>query len=194
MEEQRKKRITNVVRNRQSGLTVVIEDIHDPHNGEAIIRTCEGLGIQSVHFIFEKEKPFNPRKIGKSSSSSANKWLDFYVYSSSSKCLNQLKKDGYLLVATTLTEVAESIITTQFAARKLAILVGNEHKGLSETALKLADKQVKIPMSGMVQSLNVSVATGIILYEVVRQRFSKGEKFHLTQNEQYKLYADFIKR
>lgn len=194
MEQKRIDRITNVVKNRRRDIIVILEDIHDPHNAAAILRTCDALGIQNVWFIFEKEKAYNPKKVGKATSSSANKWLDFKVFDSTFQCFKTLKQEGYTTIATALTEQSESLLTTRFPENNIAILVGNEHRGLSEQATKLADRSVMIPMMGFVQSLNVSVATAIVLWEIIRQRNNSSVNWELSPEEQQKLAKDFQKR
>jgi tRNA (guanosine-2'-O-)-methyltransferase len=194
MNDARKKRLEQVAKNRQRGLTVVFEDLHDPHNVGAVIRTCDAFGIQKVYLIFEKEKPFDPGKIGKGSSSTANKWLDYEMHLSTEECLVSLKNDGYTLVATALTDNTKSIYDAKFTDKKIALLVGNEYTGLSKSALKHAQKTLYIPMRGMIQSLNVSVATGIFLYEITRQRMQKGALQGFTKNEIQRMIEDFSRR
>ena len=167
---ERAEKFIRVAKNRQRGLTLVLEDIHDPHNAAAIMRTCDAFGIQDVRLVFETEKAWNPRRVGKIASSSANKWLTFRTCRSSRDCIRELKRAKYEIVATALTPDAENVYSVKLTSSKLAILVGNEHRGLSPAALKLADHTVKIPMRGMVQSLNVSVSTALAIAEVVRQR------------------------
>lgn len=183
-------KITQVVAQRQSGLVVVIEDIHDPHNAEAIFRTCDALGVQEVHLIFEQEPPWNPQKLGKKSSSSAHKWLTFHTHRSTEECLRTLKKKGYLLVASTLDASSGSLLDASFGSHPVALLVGNEHRGLSSTALSLSDMRLILPMRGMVESLNVSVATALFLYEITRQRM--GEDFSLPAREKRALIDSFL--
>ena len=192
--ERREQKIRAVVAKRQKGLTVVLEDIHDPHNAEAVLRSCDAFGIQIVHFIFEQEKYFDPRKVGKATSSSANKWLDFKIYFSTEQCLTDLRAEGYELIATVTSPEAESIFDAHFSADRIAILAGNEHRGLSEKALALAHRQVTIPMFGMVQSLNLSVATALFIYEVTRQRLPNLKQYLLSPDEQEALVQDFIHR
>jgi len=155
---------------RQPGLVLVLEDIHDPHNAAAVLRTAEGFGVGTVYFIFEREKYYNPKKIGKTSSASANKWLDIKVFRSTRDCVADLKNSGYRIFATALSEDSISLFETKFYHGKLALLFGNEHRGLSEEAINLADKKLIIPMRGMVQSLNISVTAAICIFEVTRQR------------------------
>lgn len=171
MIEKRQAKIKAVMARRQKNLTVVIEDIYDPHNAAAIWRTCEAYGVGKVHLIFDKQDPFDPKKVGKSSSATANKWLDFETYFNTEECLTNLKKQGFKIVATVLNKQAKNLY--EFAwPEKIALLVGNEHSGLSEQAIRLSDYQVYIPMQGMVQSLNLSVATAIFISEIYRCRLS----------------------
>jgi tRNA (guanosine-2'-O-)-methyltransferase len=164
---------------------IVLEDIHDPHNAAAVWRSCDGFGFQKVYLIFDQEKGFNPKKIGKASSSSANKWLDFKVFKSTKACLKALKNEGYKIFATVLDKEAVDIKNIKFNNLKIAILLGNEHRGLSETAIKLADEKIYIPMKGMVQSFNLSVTAAIVMYEVGRQR-TKGKNIYGLSKEEKK--------
>jgi tRNA (guanosine-2'-O-)-methyltransferase len=185
--ERRRQKIHQVMAKRQKKLVIVLEDIYDPHNAAAIFRSADGFGVQNVYLIFDQQKPFNPKEIGKSSSSSANKWLDFHVYQKAiadkglplstnptEKCLFDLKNQGYKIVATVLDEKATNLYKFIWP-EKIALLFGNEHSGLSETARKMADHLVYLPMQGMVQSLNVSVTAGIFLAFVSQaQRINRG--------------------
>lgn len=173
----RRTKIEAVINRRQEGV-VVLEDIHDPHNAAAVMRSCDALGVQKVYLIFEKEEGYDPGKVGKNSSSSANKWLSFKVFKSTKECLDELKKEGYEIVATTVDVEAKELQQTDLSARKIAIVMGNEHRGISETAKKMADKLVHIPMKGMVESFNISVAAAIVLYELSRQRRQLGEEIY----------------
>lgn len=169
LSEKRATRIKNVALQRRTDIVLVLEDIHDPHNAEAIFRTCDALGIQDVYLIFDTTKEFNPRKIGKNSSSSANKWLDFHVFRSTKACLDYLVLHEYALVATVLRNgIAFDECT--LPKGKIALMVGNEHSGLSEQAIARSELRLSISMKGFVESLNVSVATALFLYEIVRQR------------------------
>lgn len=173
MEQKRLERIRKIKEHRHQGIIVVLEDIHDPHNSAAILRTCDAMGIQNVWFIFEKETPYDPKKIGKASSATANKWLDFAIFTSTVQCINTLKQQGYTIVVTALTDTAQNILNYKATDKKIAIIVGNEKSGVSKTALALADRVIQIPMRGFVQSLNVSVATAIVLWEVTKKRLGK---------------------
>jgi tRNA (guanosine-2'-O-)-methyltransferase len=191
---ERTEKIQRAAHGRQQGV-VVIEDPYDPHNGLAVVRSCEAFGIQRVCFIFREEAKFNPKRLGKSTSSSANKWLDFSLYDSTQTCLNELKADGYEIVATVLDETAESLYTARLEQPKTAILLGNEHRGLSPEAVALADRKLYVPMQGFVQSLNLSVTASIVLYELTRQRMERGmEPYLLPEGERHALAKRFAEQ
>lgn len=187
----RLQKITGVVSRRQPNIIVVLEDIHDPHNSAAILRTCDAMGIQNVWYIFEKETRYNPKRIGKATSSSANKWLDFQIFLSTASCIDELKKQGYVIAVTALHNNAVSLLEKKFDEEKIAVIVGNEHSGVSETALASTDIVLQIPMLGFVQSMNVSVAAAMVLWEITKQRYGK---FTLPPLEQQKLLDDFLER
>jgi tRNA (guanosine-2'-O-)-methyltransferase len=194
MQQRRIERITTVVDNRQAGVIVVLEDIHDPHNAAAILRTCEAMGIQRVWFVFEKETPYNPKRIGKATSSSANKWLDFQTFSSSMACIEALKKEKHRIVVSALSDTAVSLERYHDPKSPIALVVGNEHAGVSEMMMKEADIVVKIPMRGFVQSLNVSVAAAILLWEITKQRMFSDTPPKLSPKAQQALLNDFLER
>ncbi|HCY75571.1 MAG TPA: RNA methyltransferase [Ignavibacteriales bacterium] len=169
--EKRLEKITRVIKARQHSLTVVMENIHDPHNVSAIFRTCDAVGIPKVNLVYNFES--FPR-IGKKSSASAFKWVDKEKYKAIEECYTVLKRDGFKIFASSLTENSRNLYDLDLT-QKVAIVVGNEHRGVSEASAELADEVFLIPQFGMVQSLNVSVATAVILYEAMRQRIKKGK-------------------
>jgi tRNA (guanosine-2'-O-)-methyltransferase len=182
----------NVVRQRQAGFIVVLEDVHDPHNAAAIMRTCDAFGVQDVWFIFDKEKKYNPKNVGKFSSSSANKWLTFRVFTSAAECAAELEKLGYHSVGTILDAKAEDFTNADLTNDKIALWVGNEHAGLSPAAAAACDRLLYLPMRGFVESLNVSVMTAICVYEISRQR--AGKKYQRSPREVTSLFKDFTSR
>lgn len=193
MTKHREEKLRKVAQQRQAGFIVVLEDIHDPHNAAAVLRTCDAFGVQDVWFIFEKEKRYNPRRIGKSSSSSANKWLSFRVFTSNEECGKELRKLKYESVGTILADNAEDFFKAKLTTKKIALWVGNEHRGLSPAAIAQCDRKLLIPMRGMVQSMNVSVTTAICIYEITRQRAGR-KIFQRSQSEIEKLEKDFLRR
>ena len=194
MEQKRIDRITHVVENRQDNIIVVLEDIHDPHNASAILRTCDALGIQDIWFIFEKEERYNPKRVGKASSSSANKWLDFRVFDSTKDAVSELTSQGFRIVVTALTKTSVSLLDYRVTNEKIAVVVGNEHAGVTETMLQAAHDVLTIPMWGFVQSLNVSVATAIVLWEVTRQRRATDKLWRPSEERRGKLLANLLER
>jgi len=170
--KERLEKLRKVAAARQNNLAVILEDIHDPHNAAAILRTCDAFGIQDVRFIFDQEKYYNPRRVGKISSSSANKWLTITTYKSTAEALAMLKKEKFKNVVTLLSSESVTLTRTKFP-EKIALWLGNEHRGLSLLAQKMASLKIKIPMRGLVQSLNVSVTAAILIYEITRQREKK---------------------
>jgi tRNA (guanosine-2'-O-)-methyltransferase len=194
LSEKRLARIREVVARRQKGIVLIVEDIHDPHNAQAIFRTCDALGIQDICLIFDSQKPWNPRKLGKQSSSSANKWLSFRTFRSTESCFNQLRKERYIIVGTVLDVNQTNFLSYDFTKNeRIALIVGNEHTGLSSFALTNCDNLVYFPMKGMVESLNVSVATALFLFEITRQR-SNLKKFQLTPSERELIEKELVVR
>ncbi len=190
----RLQKITQVASQRQNGLTVVLEDISDPHNAQAVLRSCDAFGVQEVHFIFENEPVYDPKKIGKVSSSSANKWLDFHIHSSTVDCFSQLRSQGFACVATVLDPAADSLYEAVLSQKNIAVFFGNEHRGLSPEAIRSSDLRITLPMKGMVQSLNLSVAAAIYLFEITRQRMSGGLLTTLSPQSQTQLIQNLSKR
>ena len=165
----RLQKVRRMAEGRLSGLRLVIEDVHDPHNAAAIMRTCDALGIQDVWFVFVQEKAYNPRRVGKSSSSSANKWLSFRTCKSVAECIAALKEERYTSIGTVLKDADASTEGYDFLQHeKIALWFGNEHRGLSEEALAHMDVRMNRPMRGMVESLNVSVAAALFLATIAQ--------------------------
>ncbi len=165
----------------QFSLRLVLENIHDPHNVSAILRSCDAVGVHKVSLIYNIEKfP----KIGRVSSASANKWVEQEKYKDVKSCYDELRSEGFKIFASILNEKAKNLYSLDLT-QKTAVVFGNEHRGISDSAAGLADELFYIPMNGMIQSLNVSVAAAVALYEAYRQRFEKGmyENNTLYQSE-----------
>ncbi len=163
---ERKARIDEVVANRTRTLTVVMEAFGDPQNVNAVLRTCEAFGIQDVHAV---EGPMKPWDRNKKITQNADKWLDVRRWRSTRDCLVHLRAEGFAIYATHLDPRSRSLGSLPFAG-KVALVFGNEHRGVSDEALALADATYAIPMRGFVQSLNVSVAAAISLAKAVERR------------------------
>jgi tRNA (guanosine-2'-O-)-methyltransferase len=170
--EKRYKKFCDVVAGRQKYLTLVLENIHDPHNASAILRTADAVGVDEIYLVYNTNKfP----KMGRTSSASAKKWIELVRFSTISECYEMLRKKKYKIFSTHMGETGKSFSLYDLdLTQKAAIVLGNEHLGVSEEARTLADKNFLIPMYGMIQSLNVSVSAAICLYEALRQRTLKG--------------------
>ena len=164
--DERIKKLRAVLKNRQLDLKVILEDIHDPHNVNAIYRSCEAVGVMDVILFYIKQE-FPEIKF--KSSASACKWIEIYKYSKYEDIIPKLKDEGYNIYSLVLDETAETIYDINWT-KPSAIIVGNEHDGVSPELQKLSTQNIYIPMEGIIESLNVSVATAVTLYEASRQR------------------------
>ena len=168
----RQGRIEGVLKRRQGTLTVVLEDVHDPHNVSAVLRSCDAVGVLDVHLVYVQEMP--PKKsIGRSTSASAMKWVRTHVHDSIDTCYAQLRGEGFLIVATALEPESRDFYSLDLT-KPTALVFGNEMRGVSPEAIAAADGTVYIPMQGMVESLNISVSCAVTLYEAMRQRQEAG--------------------
>lgn len=165
MTGKRRQTIDAVLANRQPDLTVLAERLHKPRNFSAIVRTCDAVGINEVHAVPGEEGV----SIHWKTSQGAEKWVRVRTHASLSAASAFLRSRGFQLVAAHPGEDAEDYRDIDYTA-PTALLVGTELFGVSTAGLKQADRQVCIPMKGMTQSLNVSVACAIVLYEAMRQR------------------------
>lgn len=168
--DQRVRRIREVLEKRQNDLTLVINNIHDPHNVSAILRSCDAFGIPRVHLLYTSNVfPV----LGKKSSASAKKWVEKINHPGVSELVSYLDSRGFNLVRTGFSPTAVPVDKWDFT-KPTAVILGNEHSGVETDLLSEVELEIYIPMHGMVQSLNVSVAAAIILYEAHRQRNEAG--------------------
>ncbi|WP_440133718.1 TrmH family RNA methyltransferase [Chitinophaga sancti] len=183
MTPERRERILSVLNRRQAGLTVVLENIEDPHNIAAIMRTCDAVGIQEIFTV--SNKPPRVKKWGAKSSSSANKWLTHHKYTDVHECISVLKQRYDKLMTTHLAQNSVSLYDIDFK-ESVALVFGNEQTGVSKAFLEAADGNFIIPQMGIIRSLNVSVACAVSIYEAMRQKTLAGhyEKRSLP-DEQY---------
>lgn len=168
----RQERVRNVLARRQTTLTVVLEDVHDPHNASAVLRSCDGVGVLDVHLVYVHEQP-PKRSFARTTSASAAKWVRTHYHDTIDDCYAELRAQGFAIYATALGREAVELYDLDLA-RPSALVFGNEHRGVSEAAVAGADATVFIPMQGMVESLNISVACAVSLYEAMRQRIAAG--------------------
>ncbi len=172
----REERMRQVVAQRQSDIVVVLENVHDPHNIGAVLRTCDSVGIVHV-FVVYTEPQLNEATLKKGlnskACSGAKKWVKTSLFTSIEECVIELRKRHLLILGTHLGETAKPIHNCDFTI-PTAIVLGNEHDGISAEFLSHLDGNIFIPQVGMVRSLNISVACAVILYELFRQRDSNG--------------------
>ena len=162
--------MSGVLARRQPDLTIVLENVHDPHNISAVLRSCDATGVLTVHLVYTIEEwPV----LSRISSASALKWLEIVRHESVASCYASLRTQGLSILATHLDSDSHDLYKLDLT-RPVALVFGNEHRGVSDEARELADASVVIPMMGMVQSLNISVACAVTLYEALRQRRTAG--------------------
>ncbi len=167
MTPEREKKFKEVISRRQPDLSVILENIHDPHNISAILRTCDAVGIMEV-YVINTSTTLN-KKLGKKSSASARKWIKVNYFNNVTACVEMLKEKGFSIYATHLASDSVSLYDLVLS-RPACLAFGNEHEGVSDELLGHADGNFIIPMMGMIPSLNVSVACAVALYEACRQR------------------------
>ena len=168
--ERRKARLLEVLSHRQPDLTLVLANIHDPHNVSAIYRSCDAFGVSQVN-LYYTNTPFPA--LGRKTSASARKWVESVRHKDSEALMTRLRGQGMQVLATSCTPTARPLREWDFT-RPTAVIMGNEHSGVEQDLLNVADGELYIPMYGMIQSFNVSVAAAIILSEAARQREAAG--------------------
>ena len=161
--------IKKILNMRQTDLTVVMENVRKPHNLAAVARTLEAVGGLEIHAITE----LTSIRLTQMSAGGTKKWIKVNKHPSTEQGLTHLKQQGFQIVATSLSENSKDYREIDYT-RPTAILVGEELEGISDQALQMADENISIPMIGMVQSLNVSVASALVLYEAYHQRMATG--------------------
>jgi tRNA (guanosine-2'-O-)-methyltransferase len=167
MTSERTNKLTKVLLQRQANLTVVMENIHDPHNISAVMRTCDGVGIQDIYVLNTKIPRY--KKWGSKSSSSAAKWLTVHQYTDAKTCFADLRKNYDRIYATHFSSNEISLYDIDFT-NSIALVFRNERDGVSEEIKDIVDANFIIPQVGVIQSLNISVACAVSIYEAFRQK------------------------
>lgn len=188
MTPEREKRLTDVLHHRQPGLAVVLENVFDPHNISAVMRSCDAVGIQDIYVLNTKIP--RHKKWGRRSSSSAAKWLTVHEFENTEECFLLLRKNFDKIYTTHLSADAVSMYDINFTAN-IALVFGNEHDGVSEESRALADGNFIIPQVGMIRSLNISVACAVTIYEAFRQKSVAGQykQLQLSPARQEELFS-----
>lgn len=159
-----------VLARRQPDVSVVIENVHDPHNVSAVFRSCDAVGAANGYLLYDQEE--FPR-LHKGVAASAQRWLDIERFDDVESCYARIRRGGATIYATSIRPGTVAPQDLDLTA-PCAFVFGNESRGVSEPLIKQADQTVMIPMVGMVESLNISVAAAVILYEMFRQRTLAG--------------------
>lgn len=172
----REKRIQEVASKRQTDVVLVLENVHDPHNIGAVLRTCDSVGVAEVFVVYTDsnlDQETLDLAMQSRASSGAYKWVKTTLFHSIKECITELRERKLTLLGTHLHHKALNIYDTNFTA-PIAIILGNEKDGLSQDMLDELDGNIYIPQEGMVKSLNISVACAVVLYEMFRQRKIRG--------------------
>jgi tRNA (guanosine-2'-O-)-methyltransferase len=187
----RYKKMLAVLQMRTRHLTVVLEDIYQSHNASAVLRSCECLGIQDIHIIQNHhEFEVNPDVV-----MGASKWLSLHTYqkyeNNTTNCLQSLKDHGYRIIATSPHKKEYSPDKIPLEG-KTALVFGTEMKGLTEAANKMADGFMKIPMVGFTESLNISVAVALSVYQLTNRLRTENIRWQLPYNEEIDLLYEWV--
>ena len=171
MTPERNSRLNEVLSKRQPSITVVLENVSDPHNISAVMRTCDAIGIQDIYVL--NTSIAKHKKWGAKSSSSAAKWLTVHQFTDTQACFESLRKRYSKIYTTHLSSDAVDLYELDLT-ESVALVFGNEHSGVSEELISLADGNFIIPQVGIIKSLNISVACAVSLYEAFRQKRNAG--------------------
>jgi len=171
MTPERHEKLKGVLNKRQNDITIVLENVFDPHNISAVMRTCDAVGVQEVYVLNTKIP--RHKKWGAKSSSSAAKWLTVYQFENAEECFSELRKKYSKILTTHLSSDAVNLYEIDLT-QPVALVFGNEHSGVSEEIRKLSDGNFNIPQAGIIRSLNISVACAVTLYEAFRQKTLAG--------------------
>ncbi|NNC69553.1 MAG: RNA methyltransferase [Flavobacteriaceae bacterium] len=191
--ENRKETFEKVLQNRTRHFTVVLEDIFQKHNTSAVVRSCDVFGLQDIHIIENKYKSYVSNQVAKG----AHKWVDFHYYNkleyNNQICIDNLRKSGYQIIATTPHN--DSCLLEDFdITEKSAFVMGVEKEGISQDIMNQADGFLKIPMFGFTESLNISVATAIILQNITTRLRKSNVHWQLTEDEKNSIRYDWCKK
>jgi tRNA (guanosine-2'-O-)-methyltransferase len=185
----RREHFLRVLEERTKFLTVAIEDVFQLHNTSAVIRSCEVFGIQEAHVI---EGRFGKR-LDKNIAMGAQQWVDIHRYENSKSCIEHLRREGYQIIATTPSE-GSCLLDNFNIDKKTALFFGTEKGGLSEEVMKQADGNLKIPMVGFTESLNISVSAAIILQKLSVKVKQLNHPWQLTEVEKMAKRLDWTKK
>lgn len=177
VDEQRRRRLWDLVDGRTDNVTVAMDAPHDPHNGAAVMRTCDAFGVQHIHVVEAIEPFLLARKV----SLGTERWIDVHRYADYAAAIAALKGEKYLLIAACMD--GELVPEDLPKIERFALVMGNEREGVSDAFLAAADHRVRIPMRGFVESLNLSVSAAILLNAALANR--QGDLSDVRRREVY---------
>ncbi|TND08916.1 MAG: tRNA (guanosine-2'-O-)-methyltransferase [Bacteroidetes bacterium] len=181
------------IRLRTRYITVVLEDIFQPQNASAVLRSADGFGIQDIHIIETR----NTYRVNPDVALGASQWLSLHKYrghdNNTKTCIAALREQGYRIVATTPHTDDCYIHELDLTKGKVALLFGTEIDGLSKDAIAEADEFVRIPMSGFTESYNISVSAAICMYELSKRLHASGISWQLNAEEMLKVRLDWVR-
>ncbi len=186
---ERKGRMESAIAHRQTDLAVVLENIGDVHNIAAVMRTCDAVGVQDIYVLNTIKEIPNIQEKAFWSSRSANRWITVHQYESVQDCIKSLRKKHQKIYCTHLSSDAKNLYELDFTNESIALVFGNEQRGVSEEMLQHCDGNFIIPQVGMIKSLNISVACAVTLYEAYRQKNKAG---HYQQQKMTESDADIL--
>jgi len=196
MRPERLQRLKELVKKRQLDLTVVLENVHDAHNIGAVMRSCDGVGIKEIYVLYSSDRlNENDLVLGKRTSAGARKWVDVIYFEDAKKCFEILKAKYDQILGTHLSQESKALYDLDLT-KSTALVFGNESRGITEEALTYLDGNFIIPQFGMVESLNISVACAVSLFEASRQRNAIGRYDNKIDGdlERENLLSNYVER
>lgn len=191
--DKRKDLFEKVIAQRTRHITVVLEDIYQPHNASAVLRTCDLTGVQDVHII-ENE---NIYEVNPEVAMGSSKWLNLIIYknfeNNIAEAYKQLRKNGYRIFATTPHKNDKCLEEISIEG-KMAFIFGTEMRGLTDNAIQHADEYVRIPMVGFTESYNISVSAALILYTITQKIRNSELKWQLDEDERIEILLEWARR
>ncbi len=193
MTERRQAKLNRILADRMTYMSVVLEDIYNPQNSNAVLRSCDCFGIQDVHII----ETINPHEQRNEVSKGSDKWLSLHTYNDPAvnntlACIKGLKEKGIRIVATKATEDAVALRDFDVSKGPFALVLGNELHGITDEMDRLADEYIHIPMCGFTQSLNLSVAGALCIHHLKQEMEEKSIDWKLTAVEQLDVHLQWI--
>ena len=190
--ENKRVKMERALDSRTRHLSIIVEDVYQPHNASAVIRSCDCFGIQDLHIIENKNK----YKLNPDVSLGSSKWVDIIRHNETENntlsCIKRLKERGYKIIATT-PHIKETPLETYDVTVKTALLLGNELEGLSQEAIDNADGYLTIPMVGFTESLNISVTAAICMHYLTLRLHQSEINWKLTEEERVEIKLRWVK-